>query len=166
MSERIDHLVRRLTEKGQQSLAFFSGLQADAWTRQVYDESGDHPTWTVRDILAHMVSTEGSICKLVEAIAAGGEGAPEDFDVDRFNRSRWEKMKDAAPPDLIAEFRALRARTIEVVATLTDAQLDHIGRHPALGRQELEKTIKVIYAHNGMHERDIRRTLGMEDAAS
>ena len=46
-----------------------------------------------------------------------------------------------------------------VVAHMTPEDLPKVGRHPFLGAAPLEDIIKLLYRHNQIHQRDVRRLL-------
>jgi len=49
--------------------------------------------------------------------------------------------------------------TVNLVRGMSEADFDRIGRHPWFGRVPLENMLKLIYRHNMLHERDIRKAL-------
>ncbi|GAB4477306.1 MAG: hypothetical protein Kow00124_20370 [Anaerolineae bacterium] len=165
MSDRRDRIAARLQERGAETLAIFTALEPGEWDSPVYpaDDAGA-PLWTARDMLCHFISAERSFLRLFEDVLAGGSGAPEDFDIDRFNRSQVAKMADIPIEELLEQFAAIRGEVIAFVRALDEADLDREGRHPFFGIVSLEKALKLIYRHNGLHERDMRRALG-EDAS-
>jgi hypothetical protein len=97
---------------------------------------------------------------LLDNILAGGEGAPEDFSIDRFNNSQVAKMAAMSWEELSEAFRAARADMAALVLSLADEQLELRGRHPFLGVASVEDILQLLYRHNMLHVRDIRRTLG------
>jgi len=46
---------------------------------------------------------------------------------------------------------------VEWVRTLAEADLDRVGRHPALGMVSLETMLTAIYGHQLLHMRDLMR---------
>ena len=117
MTEKTDHLIQRLKEDEQATYDFFAGLQPGDWACEVFAEGAG---WTVRTIFAHLVETEGSLLRLYQSIAAGGPGVSEDFDVNRWNAGKMEKMADLQPADLLPLYRERRGATIAWVATLAE----------------------------------------------
>jgi hypothetical protein len=97
---------------------------------------------------------------LAQDIAAGGPGAPEGFDYNAYNEAEYRRLAGIPPEQLLADLKAARQRTLEWVATLTDEDLDRVGRHPALGEVNLETFINAIYGHQLMHMRDLMNALG------
>jgi len=61
------------------------------------------------------------------------------------------------PRQLLADLATAREATIAWVAGLSDADLDRVGHHPALGQINLETFITAIYGHQLMHMRDLLR---------
>ena len=154
MSKRQDQLRRRLTEEGAKMLATFEALPPDERGRTIYTEGA---AWTVKDILAHQANTERSIRVLLNDILAGGAGVPQAFSIDRYNTSEVAKMSGLSWEELIEAFRAARADMAEWVLSLADEQLEWRGRHPFLGDASVEDIVQLLYRHNMLHVRDIRR---------
>lgn len=153
MPETPTFLAERLRAEGERIAASFTALTGDQWQQVVYTESAE---WKVRDVLAHFVSVEKSILKLFENIRDGGEGASEDFSVDRFNAEQVAKLAGMSPPDLLAQFKASRAQMIAWVSSLSESDLQKKGRHPFLGVTTMGEMIKMVYRHNQIHLRDPR----------
>lgn len=154
MAETPQRLVDRLLQEGEKTRQFFEAIPAADWDLQVYSEGGQ---WRIRQVLAHFVTTEASIQKLIKNIQDGGEGAPLDFDIDRFNESRVSRLEGTLPSELISQFCELRQQTAQLVACLNPDDLQRTGRHPFLGVTSLEDIIKLMYRHNQIHQRDIRK---------
>ncbi len=158
MSERTDYLAQRLAQQRDESLSLFRSLTPAQWQTPVH---GDEHGWDIRTLLSHFVSSEASMLRLMQDIAEGGPGSPDDFDLNRFNASRAAKMADLTPADLLQQFEQARAATIAWVRALDDARLDRQGRHASMGIQTVEGIVKIIYKHNQLHEIDARTALGL-----
>jgi uncharacterized protein (TIGR03083 family) len=156
MSDQVGSIASRMQQAGAESAEFFRALKPSDWDQPIYE---DGPQWTVRQVLHHFVSAERANTRLLRDIAAGGAGAPEDFDIDRFNASETRKFPDRTPPEMIAAFEETRAATLALIESLSDSDLERQGRHPWLGLTEIEKIIKLIYRHNMLHQRDIQKAL-------
>ena len=59
----------------------------------------------------------------------------------------------------MADFRSTRQMTIAFVATVRDDQFALQGRHPFFGMMSIEDLFKLIYRHNMLHARDIRKAV-------
>ena len=154
MPENPESLAERLKKEGEKVSAYFSGLTDEQWQTEVYTE-GD--TWTIRNVLAHFVTTERGLLKLFERIRQGGLGASEDFSIDHYNARQQEKTRDIPVPELLKQFSEVRTETIEWVSNLSQDQLTIEGRHPFLGQVPLVEMLKMIYLHNQLHIRDFRK---------
>ena len=154
MPDTPDFLARRLRRDGKKMTAYFDGLDDDAWMQTVYTEGSK---WSVRNVLAHFVTSEQAFLKLFANILEGGSGASEDFDVDRYNARQQEKTEALIPEDLLIQYQEVRAAMVAWVETLVEDDLEKEGRHPFLGETTLAEMIKLVYRHNQIHYRDIRK---------
>lgn len=155
MSETTE-LAEKLKAEGEKMFAFFSGLTDEQWTSQVYTEG---ETWTLRNVLSHFVTSEKGLVKLFERIRTTGEGASDDFSIDRYNAAQQQKTKDLTPAELLEQYKQVRAESIAWVLSLKDEELEIKGRHPFLGETAIREMIKMLYIHHMNHYRDVKRTM-------
>jgi hypothetical protein len=153
------HLARRLEREGERCLEFFSSLLPEQWEQEVYTEGAQ---WSVRQVLAHFISTERALRTLVEAIISGGEGAPQDFDIDRFNEAQVKLLDEHTPSSLKGIFREERESTLNLLEALEPEQTRLQGRHPYFGNMTVEQLLKWTYQHAQVHLREIRRFLSRD----
>jgi hypothetical protein len=151
-------LAERMFEDGQKTIQFFDHLSPDQWQMVVYSEGS---RWTIRQVLGHFVSAEVSFTRLMENILAGGAGAPEDFDIDAYNEKKVAQLQSASTSELLLQYQQARQRNVELVSGLSPAELAIEGRHPFLGVVPLTDIIKLIYRHNQIHLRDVRKLLSL-----
>jgi hypothetical protein len=157
MSKRVDKLAARLRTGSENTMRLLESLSDAQWQAVLYEEP--YP-WTVRDMLAHLLSTEEGLARLARDVASGGPGAPEDFDdYDHFNAEEQERLAGTPVRKLLADLAAARAATVEWVATLDDATLGREGRHPTLGQVPLDTLINIIHGHQLIHVRDLKALL-------
>jgi uncharacterized damage-inducible protein DinB len=156
MSE-IDTLVEKLRSEGEKIVSIFSRLTDDQWEQEVYTEGA---TWTVRNVLSHFVTSERGLLKLFERIRQGGDGAAEDFVIDRYNAAMQERTKAIPAQELLEQYKEVRASAIDWVSGLSESELEITGRHPFLGMTTLREMIKMLYIHNLTHYRDMKKALG------
>ena len=155
MSEAAE-LAEKLKTEGERMLAFFAELTDDQWVGEVYTEG---ETWTIRNVLAHYVTSERGLVRLFERIRTTGEGAADDFSIDRYNTAQQEKTKDLTSAELLEQYKQIRAESVQWVSGLKDEELDIKGRHPFLGETVIREMIKMLYLHNQLHYRDVKRAL-------
>lgn len=151
----LDLLLTRLAETGQATHDFFAALSPAELTRTIYTD----PDWTARDILAHLVTTERAIRPLILSICAGDPGAPAGFDIDAANAELLAGLRAESVPALLAAWSAERATTVAAYRDLAASALERRGRHPFLGETAVTDMIQLMYRHEMLHTRDIRRSL-------
>ena len=154
MADRLEGIIAELKNNEAEIITFFKNLKPEQLAKTVYS---DDPGWTVQQVLAHFITIEGTMQWLFKDILAGGPGSPEDFDVDRFNRTQPKKLDGLALADLCEKFRSVRRATIAIVAGMQDADLDREGRHAFHGHGKLERFIIWAYEHARLHLEDIRK---------
>ena len=155
MSE-LNDLANKLQAEGEKFFAVFAGLTDDQWQSEVYTEG---ETWTIRNVLAHFVTSERGLLKLFERIRTIGEGAAEDFSIDRYNAAQQQRTKDLSPQELLEQYKAIRSDAIAWTLSLSELDLEKQGRHPFLGMTSIREMIKMLYIHNQLHYRDMKRVL-------
>ncbi|MCC6299169.1 MAG: DinB family protein [Anaerolineales bacterium] len=155
MSE-ITELADKLKSEGEKFYAIFAGLTDDQWQAEVYTEG---ETWTLRNLLSHFVTSERGLVKLFERIRTTGEGASEDFSIDRYNAAQQARTKDVLPRDLLEQYKEVRSNSVAWVSGLNEEELEITGRHPFLGVSKIRDMIKMLYIHNQNHFRDMRKAL-------
>lgn len=156
MPDSPERLAGRMAAEGEKTFAYLHSVGPEAWERTVYTEG---TCWTVQQILAHFVATEAAFIQLFEDVLSGGAGAPENFDLNRFNEKQVAKLREAGVEELLEAFRRRREDSVALVRRMTPADLARTGRHPWLGITSLEDMIKLLYRHNGIHLRDVRKAL-------
>ena len=155
MSE-ITELAEKLKLEGEKIYAIFSAFTDDQWDTEVYTEG---TTWTVRNMLSHLVTSERGLIKLFEQIRLGGEGASTDFSIDRYNAAQQARSKDLTPSEILEQYKEVRANSIEWVSGLKAEELEIKGRHPFLNVTTIREMIKMLYIHNQTHYRDMKKVI-------
>ncbi|MBP6180060.1 MAG: DinB family protein [Anaerolineales bacterium] len=155
MSE-VNELAEKLKSEGEKFAGVFSALTDEQWQAEVYTEG---ETWTIRNVLSHFVTSERGLVKLFEQIRQGGSGAADDFSIDRYNTAQQEKTKELLPAELLEQYRSVRANSINWVTGLKESELELQGRHPFMGMTSIREMIKMLYLHNQLHYRDLKKVL-------
>lgn len=155
MSETAE-LAQKLKAEGERLAQFFFELTDAQWQHEVYTEG---TTWTVRNVLSHFVTSERGLVKLFQQIRLGGSGSTDAFSIDRYNAAQQERSKDLTPAELLEHYKSVRAASVSWVAGLQESELEIKGRHPFLGETIIREMIKMLYIHNQIHYRDIRKAL-------
>lgn len=155
MSE-LNDLADKLQSEGEKFFTLFAGLTDEQWQLEVYTEG---ETWTIRNVLAHFVTSERGLVKLFERIRTTGEGAAEDFSIDRYNAAQQQKNQSLSPQELLEQYKSVRSDSVAWTLSLEAAELEKTGRHPFLGMTTLREMIKMLYLHNQIHYRDMKKVL-------
>jgi len=155
MSE-LNDLADKLQSEGDKFTALFAGLVDAQWQAEVYTEG---ETWTLRNVLSHFVTSERGLVRLFEQIRLGGTGAADDFSIDRYNAAQQQKTKDLSPQQLLEQYKEVRADSVAWTLSLETTDLDKQGKHPFLGMTTIREMIKMLYLHNQIHYRDMKKVL-------
>lgn len=156
MNEKSLALSAKLRSEGDKTRLFFQELHHEDWEVLLYSDGAN---WRVKEILAHFVITEIGIPQIIRNVLSGGSGSSAGFNLDEFNRRQVRGLDDRSIPALLENFDELRQKTILLVESMENEDLLKVGRHPFLGEAPLEDMIKLLYRHNQLHQRDIRRAL-------
>lgn len=155
MSE-INELADKLKSEGEKFYSIFAGLSDDQWQSEVYTEG---ETWTIRNVLAHFVTSERGLLKLFERIRTTGEGTSEDFSIDRYNAAQQQRTRELPVPELLEQYKEVRSNSVSWVLGLNIEELEIEGRHPFLGMTKIRDMLKMLYIHNQNHYRDLKNVL-------
>lgn len=155
--DRYTHWKRKLAQSRAELMAALEGLSPAEWETPVYSE-GD--TWTVATVVGHLVDSERGMSIHVHKIRKGQPTIPEDFDVERWNAGVKERIGARTPEELLALLERVRAKTLEVMASLQEPEWSLTGRHPSRGVITVEQYYETIHGHERMHAADIRKALG------
>ena len=72
MGKRVDNLTARLQKGIDQTLKTLHDLSDEQWQMAFYTEPSP---WTVRDMVAHLLSSEEGLPRIAKDVAAGGPAA-------------------------------------------------------------------------------------------
>ena len=160
MTVQRDLIQKRLRDEGDKLIRTFESLSPDQQSMTIYT---DGMAWSLKDLLAHLCSAERTFLYYGRDILSGGEGAPEGFDINAFNQREVGQSRGRTFAQLLNELRAARKETIDLVGLIADEDFARSGRHPFFGQMSIDDMFKLIYRHNMMHLRDVRRAIGGED---
>jgi len=133
-------------------------LDWDSWTHPVYSHGGEKE-WSAMDLLRHLVWAEGGMLRLMRQIRAGEEGAPADFDLDRYNAAGVNKLKDEMPADLLLRLEKNRNELLAFVESLEEGDWEKKGRHGSLRIMSIREILERIADHEAQHLADLREAL-------
>jgi hypothetical protein len=111
-----------------------------------------HPAageWCVKEVLAHLTFSEahGFAGRIAHILSAD--------EPQMKATGRPEPACDRNLERMLAEFRAQRARSIELVANLAPSDLDRAGIHERVGRLTVNELLHEWVHHDRAHQRQI-----------
>jgi hypothetical protein len=111
------------------------------------------------DLLRHLVWAEGGMLRLMRQIRAGEEGVPADFDLNRYNASGINKLKDQMPADLLVRLEQNRGDLLSFVEALEEGDWEKKGRHGSLRIMTIKEILELVASHEEQHLSDMRHAL-------
>jgi hypothetical protein len=153
-----DKILERLAATRAELVAAARELDRESWTQPVYAH-GEEKQWTAMDLLRHLVWSEGGMLRLMKQIRAGEEGVPADFDLDRYNASGVQKLKDELPSDLLMRLERNRTELLTFVESLEEGDWQKQGRHGSLRILTIKEILELIASHEAQHLQDMRAAL-------
>jgi len=157
MNVSIIKTAEKLKSDRKKIAEIFSGFSEIQLNHGLY--SSEFDDWRVRDVLAHFIFAEKGFLIIFNEIVQGGEGSPVGFDIDLYNQRMMREYKNQDIQSLINDFTETRTSTLEFIESLNHEDLKKVGRHPALGMTTLAEMLKMIYLHNQLHLRDVKKIL-------
>jgi hypothetical protein len=150
-------LKQKLAASRAETLALAHGLTDEQWNTPAFSEGSE---WRVIDVVRHVADSERGMTSLIVQVCAGGEGAPADFDLARWNRRAVEKLADQTPQQLLAGMADNRMKLLGVVDALTEEDLAKRGRHASLRIMSVEEVLNLIADHERDHVAAVRTAVG------
>lgn len=133
-------------------------LSSEQWQTPVFSEG---QTWTVRDVVAHLVENERGMSIHIHKIRKGRETVPENFDLQEWNAGLKSRAGDVQPGELRKQLVEVRQRTLQEMETLSPAEWELTGRHPFRGVITIEQYYETMADHEATHTQDIKTALKM-----
>lgn len=116
-------------------------------------------SWTILDTIKHIYDSEDSMTKLMKVIQEGGEGVPENFDLNRWNRRIVEKMSEKSLDVLLDDLRESRERLKTFLEQLKEEDFNKKGRHGSKRILTIDQILDLIGSHEKSHLDKIKSSL-------
>jgi hypothetical protein len=152
-------LKQKLEQTKTELVNFLQSLNEKQWETTVYSEG---TTWTVRDIITHLVDAEPGLSIQIRKIRQGKETIPEGFDLDKWNNAVGKRMGNLSPVELLQKLDDVRAKTLEGLDSIEEHEWELKGRHPVEGIVTIERYYHIIANHQQTHLNDIKSVLASE----
>jgi hypothetical protein len=157
-TDKKSELKQKLTHTRADLENLLASLTPNQWNVPVISEGN---TWTVLDIVAHLVENERGMSIHVHKIRKGQETVPADFDLNQWNAGLKGRMGNPTPTELLQALAQTRAKTLEVLNSIRADEWSLTGRHPARGVITIEQYYETMAGHDTWHTNDIKKALGL-----
>lgn len=117
--------------------------------------------FTVIELLRHIQNSERGMTANLKSIIEGGEGASQEFDLQRYNHVSNDKMKDMTLSDIKESMRKYREKTLNLLQTVKEEHWEKEGRHPSQGVYTVKKHFEIISWHQYHHLKGIKEKLNI-----
>lgn len=149
-------LKQKLVEARAELQNLLASLIPEQWHTPVISEDN---TWTVLDIVAHLVENERGMSIHVHKIRKGQEPLPSNFNLQEWNAGLKGRMGQPSPAELLEAMAQTRARTLEGLESIRDEEWNLTGHHPARGVISIAQYYETMAGHDVGHTGDIRKGL-------
>lgn len=157
MSERLESIEAYMRQAHADTWPVLQGVDEAASLRPVYSEEG--AGWTVRDVVAHLADAESGLLGQVQRLLAGKVTVPEDFDLDRWNRSAVRRSRNRSLAELIGQIETSHQKALVTLRSVDHASLDRAGRHSSGEVLTVEGFFRRMADHRREHTRDLKSAL-------
>jgi hypothetical protein len=152
MSERIAKHKQRLTETRQKLVDALQRI-GERGDEQIYSDGAQ---WTLRQLAIHLALADKGHNQMVYRYSRGEPFIPDDYDIDRYNRSSVSKHATMTVADALASLAESRAAFLAWLDEQEDDSfLEMRGRHPARNVVSVDSIIKIMALHEAGHTKDI-----------
>lgn len=146
-----------MQEKHEQTWKVLSAIEEADHSQIVYRE--DEQMWQVRDVIAHLADSERGLLGQIKRLIAGKQTVPEDFDLNRWNRSAVRKTAEVPVPELLKQIESAYQESLQVLSDLDNEALDLVGRHSSGRMLTTEGFFRRVLAHRSEHVADIQKAI-------
>ncbi len=157
MSERKESIRNHLASRHNESWPILESLALDQSSIGVYTHGTD--TWTAGEVLAHLADSETGLQLQLARLAAGEDGVPEDFDLDRWNRSATRRNAEHSLDDLRGKILHGYEQALALLDEIDESSFDMRGRVATGETLSVEELFLRIGNHRLEHASDIQRAV-------
>jgi hypothetical protein len=115
--------------------------------------------WSIADLVGHLADAEAGMLGQLQRLLAGKPTVPDDFDLDRWNRSAVRRAKSRTYEELLQTMLEAHRATLATLESTPEASLDLTGRHSSGDILTVEGYFRRIVDHRRDHTAHIRRAL-------
>jgi hypothetical protein len=114
--------------------------------------------WTPRQIVHHVADSETNAYLRVRRLLAEDQPVITGYDQEEYARKlHYDRPVEAS----LAVTRAVRAATVQLLATLSEEEWAREGTHSESGRYTMDDWLRTYAAHCHLHAAQIRKSAGL-----
>jgi hypothetical protein len=162
MSQVLSDRKEKLKKKLSEARAYLNNILdqvGDRWEVQVHSQEDG---WTVRQLVNHIAVADRGHNNMAMNAAEGINIVPEDFDLERYNRSTTQKSSDKPAEVSREEMAQQRVQLLDWLETVDETKLDLEGRHGTLRMMTVENILRIMALHERDHGNEIARALDIQ----
>lgn len=151
---------QELVDRIEQSHSEWQSLLTEVGEAHM-EQPGVTGDWSVKDIIAHIAAWEQRVLDRVASEANGTPLEMSGWDMDKMNESFYERSQERSLADVLDEARAVHARFMEFVRSLSEEELFEGGRYEWTKGEPFYHWVEGnTYEHYEEHAEPIRVWLG------
>lgn len=117
-----------------------------------------YPTWTVKEVIAHLIIWDKLTCDSLSSFIQGGTPAVAAINgVDAMNNEAIETYAAFSFEETVQEWEQERQRLLDTMTALTDKQSGDKITHPWGGHDTIARMLLLLANHDTQHTSDIIR---------
>lgn len=150
-------LLRPLEGQREETLRIIGSLDPAA-----LDRTDRASGWTVRQLLAHLVSAELAMAFVIRRALDGDVMHVSPSDRDAFNQAQAEASDSWDLGSCVSELRTARQTLRDVFVGMTEEDLDRAVRWPDWPARTIRTSIPYMLEHEDAHLDQVRRALDLD----
>jgi uncharacterized protein (TIGR03083 family) len=150
MGERKAALRAQIDASRQELLTAIHAMADEEWDRPT-----SNPSWTARDILAHLTAAEPGLLARMRRILDGTSELPANFDLNTYNARQVEKRRASTVTEMLTSLEGSRTEMLRFLDGLSEEQLDVRGWNARRQEATVANILEDLARHEREHARDI-----------
>ena len=139
-------------------LELLENITPDQWSTPVYTEE-ESDNWTVRTVFAHLANAAAGLLGTAQAVSAGYDPVPPDFNLTRRNQRVIGKSAIVPDSTIVERINTGYDQWIVFLCEIPEAHLDRTGHHASGQVLSVEELFMHYARHEAHHASDIRDAL-------
>jgi len=122
----------------------------DSFNTKVRDQKIAEGSWSVKDVLAHIVGWEDEVLKQFQAFLVNPD-VDDTYDIDSFNENSVSSRKNKTWNEIIEELKSIQEELSAFISTLSQKDIDAEDR--------FSEWVEVLIDHYKHHTRQLNKLI-------